>query len=130
MRLVAMTIAAAVAGFATCGLWLTAYHDGRANMGGDLGAALSVSVIGVGLMGPLVYYPVTRALGTRLSRPRKLVVLPIVGAALAFIPFVLAVTLVGGPLGRNVMSPEAVFIYSIFAPAGVVFGVGVALLEN
>jgi hypothetical protein len=120
MRILVAAVAGWLAGIAGAWLYLFYVHDGKPNMGGDFTAAVVAASVGTLIMPPVVYLPIIQAVRARGAIAW---LYPLVCASVCPLPWLIVGGLWGGPMVIfTLISPEAVFVYSIFGPVGAVFG--------
>lgn len=119
MRLVAAALAAWVMGVAGSTSYASLTLD-RMNLHADLSSAIAPVTVGLVALIPLAYLPLMYwLLSTRLGRTWW--IYPAAGAGTCLLPF-LVVRAVGLGPGLQLTSDPALYVYSIFAPAGATFG--------
>ena len=128
MRLIALAAVSWLVSIASSGVYLWFLHDGRPNMAGDWSAAATAGAVGLLLMVPMVYFPLMSGL-KRTALGQRWWAYCVVGASVCALPWLAVGGMWGGPqVFLSLASSEALFVYSIFAPAGAVFGAGFARL--
>jgi hypothetical protein len=112
-------LAACISGIIGSWLYLKDFHNGNANMGGDFEAAIAVSLLGTPLLALTFYWPIMKALQKRGAAWWAYLVTGVVAFP---VPWLIVGGLWGGlRVLSSLASPEAFFVYSIFAPAGATF---------
>jgi hypothetical protein len=129
MRTIVLAVVAWLTSIASCGAYLWFLHDGQPNTAGDWSAAVTAGAVGLTLMVPVAYLPTMSGLKST-TVGRRWWLYPVVGASFCVVPWLVVGGIWGGPaVIFTLAAPEAVFVYSIFAPAGAVFGAGFAWMN-